>query len=584
MSFLVCLILIPCLSACSSSQPCESFDILIKNTKIVDGTGGAPRRGSVAIKNERIVALGRVTGEAETVIDGSGLVTCPGFIDPHTHADQGILRFPQATNFIWQGITTVIAGNCGFSPAPRKDLTFKDWLLKIEEKKIAVNLAQLVGQSDIRAEVMGSDWKREATPDELREMKAYVEESMKSGALGLSTGVDAPWPGFFASRDEKIELLKIVAQHNGFYVPHTRHIRSHWPSNILKEYSYVLYYGPLEDVLVGTYRGYLEAIEVSRKAGVPLHIAHFGQAYKLPQPHPDSLEEEAARATLSEIIDKAREDGIDVTFDIIPSPSSIGGRAPLIREFLTQRFSYPDWLARLSKEEFIEKIKTVEFRSRIHEMYDSGKIKLGMVHTKADPYWMECFKILNCKQTEFEGKTISEIMEETEAHPLDIIFDLLVEDPETDWVQFLDKRGTAAALPILLKSPVSMPCTDVSSLPVQLNTERGALPGPGAYGIFADYMSMYVRNTGTLKLEEAIKKATSFPAQRFGLKDRGVLRVGAYADILVFDINTIKQTGTFNDPAQAPDGIHYVLVNGKIVYRDKEHTGARPGKVIRHDH
>ena len=203
MSFLICLILIPCLSACSPSQSGESFDILIKNTKIVDGTGGALRRGSVAIKDERIVAVGRVTGEAETVIDGSGLVTCPGFIDPHTHADQGILLFPLATNFIWQGITTIIAGNCGFSPAPRKDLTFQDWMSKVEEKKIAVNLAQLVGHSDIRAEVMGSDWKREATPDELREMKAYVEESMKSGALGLSTGVDAPWTGFFASMDEK---------------------------------------------------------------------------------------------------------------------------------------------------------------------------------------------------------------------------------------------------------------------------------------------------------------------------------------------------------------------------------------------
>ena len=570
------------LMMCVSKSPPEKYDVIIKNTRIVDGTGGAPFKGDIAIKGEKIAAVGKVKGEAQTVIDGSGLITCPGFIDPHTHADEEIIEYPLAENFIMQGITTVIAGNCGFSPAPDEDLTFEGWLSKMEETEISINFAQLVGHNMIRFLVMGEDWKREATDQELEEMKVHVEEAMRSGAFGLSAGIDAPWPGFFASMKEKIELAKIAAKYSGFYVPHTRHIRSHWPTQNLEEYSYVLYYGPLEDIWIGTYRGYLEAIEVSRQAGVPLHIAHFGPAYKIPQPHPDFLEEAAARATLTEIIDKAREKGINVTFDIIPFSYSIGGKSPLIREFLTGRFSYPEWLSELDKETFIEKLGTKKFRSKIRKMYDTGRIKLGMVHTKEDPYWMDCFKILSCKQKEYKGKTISEIARMKDEDPLEVIFDLLIEDPETTWVQHIDKRSTPAALSILLKSPLGMLCTDVSSMPSKLETGSEYLPGPGAYGAFADYMGTYVREKAILTLEEAIKKATGFPAQRFGLKDRGILKAGAYADIVVFDIDTIKIKGDFNDPTQPPEGIHYVLVNGKVVYRDMAHTGEKPGKVIRH--
>jgi len=315
LSILFTLVLSLTLMMCVSKSTSERYDVIIKSTKIVDGSGRAPFKGDIAIKGEKIVAVGKVKGEAQTVIDGSGFITCPGFIDPHTHADWGIIQYPLAENFIMQGITTVIAGNCGFSPAPSKDLTFDGWLSKVEKTEISINLAQLVRHSEIRALVMEEDWKREATDQELEEMKVHVEEAMRSGAFGLSAGIDAPWTGFFASMKEKIELAKIAAKYSGFYVPHTRHARSHWPTQNLEEYSYVLYYGPLEDIWVGTYRGYLEAIEVSRQAGVLLHIAHFCPAYKIPQPHPDFLEEAAARAMLTEIIDKAREEGINVTFD-----------------------------------------------------------------------------------------------------------------------------------------------------------------------------------------------------------------------------------------------------------------------------
>jgi len=514
------------------------------------------------------------------VIDGSGLITCPGFIDPHTHADWEIIEYPLAENFIMQGITTVIAGNCGFSPAPDEDLTFEGWLSKVEETEISINFAMLVGLNQLRELVMGEDWKREATDQELEEMKVHVEEAMRSGGFGLSAGNDAPWVGYFASMEEKIELAKIAAKYGGFYVPHTRHIRLHWPTQDLDEYSYVLAYGPLEDISVGKYRGYLEAIEVSRQAGVPLHIAHLSPVNLIPQPHPEYLDEANAQATLDEIIDKAREEGIDVTFDVITI--GIGGKSPLIREFLTGRFSYPEWLSGLDKETFIEKLKTEEFRSKIRSMYDAGRIKFGMVHTKVDPYWSDCFKILSCAEKEHEGKTISEIAGKKDTDPLEVIFNLLVEDPKTTWVQYTGIRNPSSARMTLLKSSVSMPCTDTYSLPGKLPSGAGSLPSPGAYAQFANYFGTYVREKAVLTLEEAIKKATSFPAQRFGLKDRGILKAGAYADIVVFDIDTIRMRGDYNDPARPPEGIHYVLVNGKVVYKDLAHTGEKPGKVIRH--
>jgi N-acyl-D-amino-acid deacylase len=580
LSFLFNLLIICSLMMCVSKSPPEKYDVIIKNTRIVDGTGSAHYKGDIAIKGEKIVAIGKVKGDAQTVLDGSGLITCPGFIDPHTHADWDIIEYPLAENFIMQGITTVIAGNCGGSPAPDVDLTFEGWLSKVEETEISINLAMLVGHNQIRELVMGEDYKREATDQELDEMKAHVEEAMRSGAFGLSAGIDAPWKGYFASMREKIELAKIAAIYGGFYVPHTRHLRLHWPTQNLEEYSYVLSYGPLEDISVGKYRGFLEAIEVSRQAEVPLHLAHLSPVNLIPQPHPEYLDEANAQATLDEIIYKARDEDIDVTFDVVTI--GIGGKSPLIREFLTDRFSYPEWLSGLNKETFIEKLKTQEFRTKIRKMYDTGRIKFGMVHTKVDPYWSDCFKILSCAEKEYEGKTISEIAGMKDTDPLEVIFNLLVEDPKTTWVQFTGIRNPSSARITLLKSSLSMPCTDAFSLPGNLPSGAGSFPSPGAYAQFANYIGTFVREKAVLTLEEAIWKASGFPAQRFGLKDRGGIKTGAYADIVVFDIGTIKMKGDYENPAKPPEGIHYVLVNGKVVYKDLAHTGEKPGKVIRH--
>jgi N-acyl-D-amino-acid deacylase len=241
-------------------------------------------------------------------------------------------------------------------------------------------------------------------------------------------------------------------------------------------------------------------------------------------------------------------------------------------------------LDQLEKEEFVEKLKTKEFRDKIKRVYETGRLKLGMIHTKADPYWMDCFKILSCKNSEYVGKTIGEIAHKKNSKSLDTILDILMEDPETKWVQFLDKRGTAVAISVFLKHPAAMPCTDVSVYNLKPETENISQPAPIAYGLYPHYIRTYVKDKAVLSLEEAVMKATYLPSQRLGLKDRGLINPGAYADIVIFDFEKIRMKGDYLNPAKAPDGIEYVLVNGKIVYKNMAHTGIKAGKVLRHEY
>jgi len=572
-----------------SSEPLEHYDVLITNAKIIDGTGKTAYSGSIAIRGEKIAAVGKVKGDADLMIDAEGLFVSPGFIDPHSHADWMIYEYPLAENLIMQGITTVLAGNCGQSPGPTDKSTLGEWLSKVEEKGLSINLAQLLGHSTVRVAVMGDDFKREATADEIAQMRTHVTEAMESGVFGISSFFD-PAPGEYASHEEMIALLKEVQRHNGFYVPHTRHIQSQMPSDDLKEFGYGIYHGPVEDVWVGRFRGYKEAVELSRKANIPLHIAHFSLAYIFPQPHPDLLERAAAEASLIEIIDKAREEGVDVTFDVIPYSSSIAGPRKLIADFYGGENIALDWTTELDIDEFIEGLKTGDLRNKIRDVYDNDRIKVGMVHTKADPYWYDCFKILNCENKDYEEKTIGELAEMKKKDALETIFDILVEDPETIWIQHIDRRDSEAALPVMLNHSMAMPCTDVTVFPTELETggvnpyaQYGLKPAPIFYGLYAHYIGTYVREESTLSIEEAVRKATSVPAERFGFDGRGVLAEGNYADIVVFDLSTIKMTGDYLTPNKPPDGIEFVLVNGRMAYKDKKHTGEKSGKVLRHN-
>jgi len=592
----------------------ERYDVLIKDARIVDGTGRAAFKGSVGIKGEKIAAVGDIAGEATRVIDGSGLVTCPGFVDPHSHADISILEYPLAENLVMQGITTFAGGNCGFSLAPISDLaqfettmrmwrldlewgwkTFGEWLSKVEGTGLSPNYVPLVGHNTVREAVMGEDFKRKATSDEIEAMKGWVEEAMKAGAFGLSAGLDAAWSGHFADVDaEIVPLAKIAEKYGGFFTPHTRHHQNQWPVDDPSEYGYGIFHAPTGEIITGRYHGLLEAVEISRKANrIPLHIVHFTPAYIIPQPHPDFVDEAVAKATLMEIIDKARDEGLNVTFNAIAWSQSIGSRVPVIDTFFVSRLLLPEWLRALSKKEFVENLKTRAFRNKVKGMVYSGKFKFGMIHPLTDPYWMDCYKIIECKNKSYEGRTIGEmarerrpdsIIEAVYEASLEVIFDMLVEDPDATWALIIDKREYGA-LATFFKHPAGMPCTDVQALPAapkRTTTTYGRGIPPIAYGLFPHYLRTFVKEKGVLSLEEAIKKATSVPAQEvLGLKDRGVLKEGAYADIVVLDFERLREGEDFMAPARPPEGIEHVLVNGTMAYENKAHTGKKPGKVLR---
>jgi len=592
--------------ACSSTPP-GHYDVIIKNAKIVDGTGKPGFTGDVAIAGEKIVAVGKVKGDAAIVIDGTGLVACPGFVDTHTHADGNILRYPLAENFIMQGTTMVLAGNCGGSAAPRKNLTFGDWMAEVEKTPISINFTMLVGlTSTIRDLSIGEDFKRAATKEEVEKEKAYVEEAMKNGAFGISTGLS---PGLreYTSDEELVESGKVAQKYGGIWSAHTRWQEDDWFKEDPKEFGYGLDYAPPGEVFTGRYHGLLEAVDLSRRANnIPQLIAHFNNGYLLPQPHPEYLDEAAARATLDEVIEPALKAGQKVYYNIIAADSSGTGRqTPVIDTFQLgtpadpnrrtgglKIHATPDWLKKMTKKEFVEKLKTAEFREKMKRVIlYSGRFKFKYVHPLPDPYWMDCFQIQTHKNPAYAGKTIGELARKRSPdnikkaiydESMNVLFDLLVEDPDATWADILDKREDVGSHRVFLKHRAGMPCSDVSCAPAK--SEGGAsLPGPGAYGLMPHYIYTQVKKSGSMSLEEAVMKATKVPAQEvLGLKDRGVLSAGAYADIVVFNFDKLDWAGDFIKPNVPPEGIEWVLVNGRVAYKDKAHTGEKSGKLIRH--
>ena len=596
----------------------QEYDIVIRNPKVVDGSGRPPFDADIAIVGDRIEAIGVLEGDSRMEIDGTGFVAAPGFIDPHTHADSAILRHPLAPNFIMQGVTTVVAGHCGESMAPLKDRcsavmvnawewwrdarpdgpsypatlpldeygdiiaekvgfsidwsTFGGFLDKVQSAGTAVNFASFVGHSTLRIAVMGSDFKRNARKNEIDEMEELLAGAMEDGALGLSAMTD-PGPGEYAEVEELIALARVTKDHGGCFVPHTRHTQSQWPSLDHAEAGYGIYHGPIEDVWVGRYRGTLEAIDIARRSGVKLNIAHLSNVFRITQPHPDYLEEAMAAATL-EIIDAALEDGVDVTFDVVASADCISTGVLLRNDF-------EEWLEGYEGDALAERLRSDEFREEVKAAHRRGRLKLQMIHTMADPYWMVNFRILRCSRREFEGEVVSDIAKRLGRDALDTVLDMLAEDPETVWVQFRDERGTEAANTVFLSHRLAMPCSDAEVHGLELPDDTANAPPPTAYGLFPHYIRLMVNERKALTIEDAVRKATRSVAERMNIEGRGVLERGAFADIVMFDKDRISEMGGFLEPCRRPAGIEAVVVNGRVVYREGEFAGERPGAVLR---
>ena len=565
----------------------SQFDVLIKNAMIIDGTGAPAYRGNVGMKDEKFTAIGDISGTAETNIEGSDFFVCPGFIDPHSHADMSILKYPLAESKIMQGITTFVGGNCGISMAPvvndftrarvtkyfDQDVsweTFDGYLQQVEQTCPSVNIVPLVGHNPIRSSVMGEDFKRRATEVEIQQMQKHVQEAMDSGAFGFTTGLDSSY-GEYADTDEIVDLALVAAESSGLYATHVRHNQTQWPADNLHEFGYGLYHGPIEDVWVGRYRGYAEAIEVGRRANIHVHISHLANAYAVPQAHPDFLATAIAKATLEQFIDNPRDEGINATFDTIFAPASIATPAPLVTAF-------KNTLQVIGKEALLEKLKETDFRTELKQKYDAGKIKMGFLHPLADPFWADCFELT--KHTKYQGKRLSELIRSRREHPVDVLADLMLDDPDAIWAQIKDKKRTPAGLTAFLEHPLCIPCTDTFAYSLHPDPDDYTPPAI-AYGMYPSYIETYVKKHGTLQLEEAIYRATKLPAETFGLKGRGVIDHGAYADVVVFNADSMRMTGDAVRPGQVPEGIEYVLVNGRIVYQNKEHTGEQVGHVLK---
>ncbi len=578
------------------------YDIIIRNALVIDGTGQPARRASIAIVNGRIAEIGDVRGDAKRIIEASGLIATPGFIDIHAHGDLTILQYPLAENYVLQGVTTIVGGNCGFSPAPIKNVwlmsfwefdwwheiapykydpdviqpiekvneklkekygwsidwrSFSEFLSRVEQTGISVNYIPLIGHNTVRAAVMEKDFKRKARPEEIEEMRKLVAEAMEAGAFGMSTGLDYI-PGAYADTSEIVELVKVVKEYGGLYFTHWRsgYRTGDWSRDRVK--------------------GLIEAIEIAKKTGVSLQISHIYSVYTVQPLPPKVLQEAQAKATL-EVIEKARSEGVDVTFDVIPNVDGGLFIIPRLVSYLTP------WLIELgSIEALIRNLKIKEFRDEVKEAIRAGKFRY--LNPKVDPLWMDKMRILAHKNESYVGKTIGEIAKSRNEDPLDTLMNLVIEDPNAKV-----RRGQIISeheVPIYIKHPLAMIGIDTFALDFKWEVKYPPyyLPHPNTYNAYPRFFRKYVKEMGVLSLEEAVMKVTSMPAKKLGLKDRGIIRKGAWADIVLMNFEKLSDSEDYIEPRKPPRGIEYVLVNGEIVVDKGEHTGKRAGKVLKHEH
>ncbi len=545
-----------------------TYELVIASGRILDGCGNPWYWGDVAIERGKIVKIappGILKGTK--TIDAAGRYVSPGFIDIHTHSDLSILVNRQAESVVRQGVTTELIGNCGMSPAPVSDThlpvlkrywgpisdqaevswewrSFGQYLETLQNGGLGINIAALSGHGALRMSVMGLE-ERAPTNNELDEMKELLDEAMQSGAFGMSTGLVYP-PGCFTSTDEVTALCKVVAQYQGIYASHIR--------------------GERETILEAV----AEAIGIGHETGVAVHISHNAPKFGAPYD---------ARANLR-LVEEARARGQDVTVDndlhTDLGPSLTGG--------------LPQEIEDLPASEITTMLKNPERRQAIRTVIvDDEKPAFGPVGLLKHGQWQR-ITILHAPNTpDVIGKTIQTIASERKQDPFDTYFDLIIENGHQAEAIFdyIDE----ANIRILLQHPAVMISSDGQVLAPYGFLNDPPPYSPCSYGEFPGVLERYVRDEPVLTLQEAIRKMTSFPAQRLGLRDRGVLREGAWADVVIFDLERVHDRATNlyphtypfeNYPHQYPQGIDYVLVNGEIVVDREAHTGALAGKVLRH--
>jgi N-acyl-D-amino-acid deacylase len=499
----------------------QEYDLVIRNGRIVDGTGRAAFAGDVAVRDGRIAAVGAVSGRGRQEIDAGGRVVAPGFIDVHTHSED-IAELPVAENFIRMGVTTIVTGNCGSS-----DADVAGFFANIEKTKVALNVATLIGQGTVRFQVMGGSFMRPPTAEELDKMRAMVAQAMKDGAVGLSTGL-IYLPGTYTKTEEIIELAKVAAAHGGIYASHMRHENRR-----------------IREALD-------ELTRIAREARIPAQVSHI----KLASPAAWGRADE-----IIEYLDKARAEGLAVTHDqyvYTASSTSIGSRLP-------------DRVREGGEEKFRERMADpAQRRAVIEEMKESLKLN-------RQPDFGFAVIARFAAEPRLNGKNIIEAARLLRgADSIEDQIETIIDIQLRGGAQGVFHGMEEGDLRKFLAQPLTMIASDAGP-----RKFGDAVPHPRGYGNNARVLGRYVREEKLLTLEDAVRKMTSLPADTFKLAGRGRLQAGAVADLVVFDPATVNDPSAYADPHHYAVGFRDVVVNGVPVIRAGELTGARPGKPVR---
>ena len=531
-----------------------AFDLLIKNGTVVDGTGGPRRAADVGIAGGKITAVGSLAeATAARIIDAKGLVVAPGFIDMHTHSDTTMLKDPGGESKAHQGVTTEVTGNCGHSPFPvsknaehaaiqRSSWQFRTpdwdwtdldgWADAQHRTGISLNIAPQVGQGAIRKAV-GLNDDRPPTEDEMKEMRSLAAEAVEQGAFAVSTGLTTA-PSSYATTDELVELVEAISPYEGaFYVSHARL----WANEHV--------------------RAVEECVEIGRRAGVPAQYSHMAIV--------DSRNF-GDGPSMVEVVDRARDEGMDVTYDMYPYTAAGSGLMQLV----------PEWLQEGGVPSMLRRLRDPQLRQRARE----DLVKYGWF--RGLPFVWESLVLSNIStdaNQDLVGLSIGQVAERRKADPYETLLALI--DEEDNRVGIVMHNRTESDIRFFLGHEAAMIGSDGNAIS-PTGSQSVDQPHPRFYGTFPRVLGRYVREEpSVLSLEVAIRKMTGLPAERLTLKDRGLIAEGLVADIVLFDPDTVIDRATFEAPHQYPVGIPYVFVAGTAVVDGGTHTGARPGRVLR---
>ena len=528
------------LAITSRSGQESDFDLLIRGGSIVDGSGSKAFKGDVGIRGGHISAIGNLRSHtADRVIDADGLVVAPGFIDIHNHSDETLLIEPLCESMVRQGVTTMVLGE-GFSAGPVKDgekpwTSLGGYFDHVSKQGVAVNICSYVGQGQVWTYIRGFGHDR-ATSEELTRMRALVAEAMQDGALGLSTSLLMP-PANLITTDQLVDLARVAREHGGIYSTHIR------------------------DEGEGVFDSIAEAIEIGRRAQVPVDIIHLKIAHK------------KLWGRMHEIvamIDHARREGLNIQSNVYPYTAGQNNLDSII----------PPWAHEGGRERMLARLRDPDQRARMRRDVLDGIDGWYNHYLAVGDGWdgMLLVSLNQEKNRPFVGKRMGDLIRSRGEDPVDVFLDVLLE--ENGSVPTVFFHHSEDDMQLALRQPFTSVGSDGAA--VSINGSAGpAHPHPRYYGTFPRVLGRYVRELELLELSEAVRKMTSMNAEKIGLKGRGMIRTGYHADLTLFDAGRVVDRATFQEPHRYPEGIEYVVVNGRVILAGGMRDSELPGQVLR---